>query len=216
MSEPLSAEVRRRTQQAHSHSEQSALMARLLGPQVSIDDHAALLSQLWFVYRAMESRGDRFDQTLIADLLDPVLHRTTSIERDLRSMLGEGAVTGLRALPATQQYVESIERAISDGDCPAFLAHHYTRYLGDLSGGAIIATNIRRVTGLGTDGGDGVRFYEFPEVRAGRFKKDYRARMDALPWSAAERDRFVGTVQTAFELNSAVFAAIVDTAPEAA
>ncbi len=59
-----------------------------------------------------------------------------------------------------------------------YVAHHYTRYLGDLSGGQAIGRILDRDFDLG---GRGISFYSFESVPKPKPYKDaYRARLDAL------------------------------------
>jgi heme oxygenase len=90
-------------------------------------------------------------------------------------------------------------------DWPAGLvAHHYLRYLGDLSGGQIIRRLVGRAYGLDTDG---VRFYVFDEIPKPKpFKDAYRAALDAVPWDEEEKARVVAEVSLAFRLNRDLFA----------
>ncbi|WP_250544226.1 biliverdin-producing heme oxygenase [Canibacter zhuwentaonis] len=58
------------------------------------------------------------------------------------------------------------------------VAHHYTRYLGDLSGGQMIAKRIRSQHGLESDS---VAFYEFAELGdLNEFKQQLYVRRDIL------------------------------------
>ena len=72
-----------------------------------------------------------------------------------------------------------------------FVAHHYTRYLGDLSGGQLVRKALQREYGLGEEG---TAFYAFPGVAVGAVKRRYREMLDAAPWDEAERARFVDEV----------------------
>ncbi|HYF72032.1 MAG TPA: biliverdin-producing heme oxygenase, partial [Nocardioides sp.] len=84
------------------------------------------------------------------------------------------------------------------------VAHHYTRYLGDLSGGQAIGRILDRSFGLG---GRGVAFYAFPQIpRPKPYKDAYRVRLDALGLSADQRDLVVAEVKEAFRLNQALVA----------
>ena len=84
-----------------------------------------------------------------------------------------------------------------------FVAHHYTRYLGDLSGGQFLARAIERQLGL--DPRTGTAFYDFSAVGdLTAFKDAYRLRLDAAPWSAEEKTRIVNETALAYDLNTEV------------
>ncbi|MBK0296324.1 biliverdin-producing heme oxygenase, partial [Bacillus sp. S34] len=58
-----------------------------------------------------------------------------------------------------------------------FVAHHYTRYLGDLSGGQMIGRMLAEQFGFETNG---ILFYIFDQVAdPSAFKDTYRAQLDA-------------------------------------
>lgn len=85
------------------------------------------------------------------------------------------------------------------------MAHHYTRYLGDLSGGQAIGRILARTYEL--EGLDGIGFYDFPEIAKPKVYKDgYRARLDALPLDEAEHQFVLAEVQRVFGFNGALFA----------
>lgn len=86
------------------------------------------------------------------------------------------------------------------------MAHHYVRYLGDLSGGQAIGRMLDRAFGLG---GAGLSFYDFP-MRPKPYKDAYRARLDELGLSSRENVRIVDEVKIAFGLNQAVFDELSD------
>lgn len=83
------------------------------------------------------------------------------------------------------------------------MAHHYVRYLGDLSGGQVVATHVRRHYGLT----DGLTFYDFTEVGKPKpYKDDYRAALDGLPLTSDQRGSVLAEAVEAFRANQAVFA----------
>ena len=90
------------------------------------------------------------------------------------------------------------------------MAHHYTRYLGDLSGGQAIGKILDRTFSLG---GAGLAMYRFP-MRAKPFKDRYRARLDALHLDADAVRRAVNEVKVAFGLNQAVFDELSSNLPD--
>jgi hypothetical protein len=109
--------------------------------------------------------------------------------------------------PAAKQYVERIEYL--KGHSPTLIiAHAYTRYLGDLSGGQILARAASKAYGLPE--GVGTAFYCFDGIGSDpadikAFKKSYRASLDALRLSAVEADAMVSEASNAFLLNILIF-----------
>jgi heme oxygenase len=84
------------------------------------------------------------------------------------------------------------------------VGHHYTRYIGDLSGGQILKKIAQKAMNLGEH--DGLRFYEFdsiPDEKA--FKVNYRAVLDGLPIDQATADRIVEEANGAFHYNMKMF-----------
>lgn len=75
------------------------------------------------------------------------------------------------------------------------------RYLGDLSGGQVIKTMVRRHYGVE----DGLSFYEFDIPKPKVYKDDYRAALDALPLTESERGTALEAATRAFELNHQLF-----------
>ena len=81
--------------------------------------------------------------------------------------------------------------------------HHYTRYLGDLSGGQILR-NIAKNSLKLNDGG--LDFYEFPEIENKKeFKDHYRATLNTLPVSESQLSAIVSEANYAFRLNMFMF-----------
>ncbi|WP_097677340.1 biliverdin-producing heme oxygenase [Nigerium massiliense] len=198
---PLSEALRTATDRAHKRAEHSPFMADLLEGRASVAAFVALTGQLLHVYRALEAAVRSHAQAPeLAPIADPGLERVARLESDLRE-LGVDPAT-VEALPATAAYVARIEAA----DAPALVAHHYVRYLGDLSGGQVIATMLGRHYGLT----EGVSFYDFGDLgRPKPYKDAYRAKLDALPVGDA-LDRVLAEAVAAFGANEAVFADLTD------
>ena len=84
------------------------------------------------------------------------------------------------------------------------LAHQYTRYMGDLSGGQVIKRILMKALNLSDDGG--LKFYEFEHVRNKKaFKDKYRSSLDALQLDKDTADRLVEESIKSFELNIELF-----------
>lgn len=198
----LSTAMREGSRAEHEEAEGSAFMAALLDGVLRPGAYADLLVRLRAVYAALEvAVRDRARDPLVAAVHDPALERLTAIDADLAHWMPGTASYDVDS-PAAATYVERIRRADWSG---ALVAHHYTRYLGDLSGGQAIGRVLSRTYDL-ADGG-GIAFYDFPAIPKPKPYKDrYRARLDALGLPAADIDRVVDEVKVAFRLNQALFA----------
>ncbi|MFE6503174.1 heme oxygenase (biliverdin-producing) [Kitasatospora sp. NPDC057738] len=204
---PFSTVLRTASSEEHEAAEQSTFMSRLLGGRLGIEAYADLTGQLWSVYRALEERAEQLARhPLAGPFIDRALLRTAAVERDLAHLRGPDWRDGLAPLPATAAYVARVEELAAAWPA-GYLAHHYTRYLGDLSGGQIIRGVAEKTWGFERKG-DGVRFYVFEEVdNPAAFKREYRAKLDAAgeAMDEVERRRVVEECKRAFVLNGAVF-----------
>jgi heme oxygenase (biliverdin-producing, ferredoxin) len=211
----LSRLLREGSQGEHRAAEDELFVRELMAGRVPPAGYLELLLRLVPVYRALESTGARLAGDPVAGLIvDPALHRVDALADDVahwwaasgRSPAAldlEGSIQrALAASPATRAYVERVEGSAQWGGL--FVAHHYTRYLGDLSGGQAMGRVLSRTFGLAD--GAGVRFFSFDAVpRTKRYKDAYRERLDRLPVEEQGRDRMLAEVRTAFALNAAVF-----------
>lgn len=105
---------------------------------------------------------------------------------------------------ATKAYVNRIHE-VSKIDPALLIAHHYTRYLGDLSGGQILRKMATKAMDLPSTG-EGVKFYIFENIPdAKSFKNIYRSCLDELCVSKAKSDAIVREANNAFRLNIHLF-----------
>ena len=126
----LSSLLREGSHAEHREAEGSSFMTELLAGRVSREGYAVYLSCLRRVYAALEgAAAGLVSDPLAGAVIDPSLERLAAIDADLE--FWGGFVE--HASPATDAYVSRIQQASSWGG--TFVAHHYTRYLGDLSGG---------------------------------------------------------------------------------
>ena len=199
-SERLKAE----TDAAHRETEQSGFVGALLGGKLTQAGLAALLGQTYLVYTSLEEAGrTHADNALVSPFLSDDLLRVAALEADLEFLIGENWREGLEAMPATERYVARLQEVGTDWPA-GFVAHHYLRYMGDLSGGQIIRRMLERAYGLQTDG---LRFYTFDGIPKPKpFKDAYRANLDALDITAEEQQKFIDEVNIAYRLNGDLFA----------
>ncbi|SEF56717.1 heme oxygenase [Actinacidiphila yanglinensis] len=203
---PFSAVIRSASQDQHTEAENSPFMSDLFGGRLDVEAYTRYTEQLWFVYRALEDGAATLAGDPVAGpFLHPALLRVPALERDLDHLRGPGAWRDAVPLPATAAYAARIREVA--GTWPAgYVAHHYTRYLGDLSGGQVIRDTAEKRWGFAHKG-DGVRFYVFDAIgNPAAFKRGYRALLDAMPLNSSERERVLRECGRAFQLNTTLFA----------
>ncbi|MWJ35479.1 heme oxygenase (biliverdin-producing) [Clavibacter michiganensis] len=168
------------------------------------DDYVALVAQHYFIYRAIEQATERMAaDPVAARFISPRLTRLPAIEADLDYLVGHDWREVVRPLASTAAYVERIEQ-VGSVWVGGFIAHHYTRYLGDLSGGRLLRSLLQRQFGFDTNGVGLYLFAEIAEPR--RFCSTYREALDQAPWDDDERARVVAEVENAYRLTTDVFA----------
>ncbi|MBC7589495.1 MAG: biliverdin-producing heme oxygenase [Salinibacterium sp.] len=201
---PFSQALRERTWTNHGDSEGADFMQDLMTGRGTRDDYIALVAQHYFIYCAIESAAVRFStDPVAAPFITPQLTRLPAIESDLEFLLGELWRDCITPLPTTDRYASRIMDVTTEAWAGGFIAHHYTRYLGDLSGGQVIRTLMQRQFGFETNG---VGFYLFDQIaRPKEFKGTYRDQLDAVDWDSAERDRVIEEVVAAYRFNTDLF-----------
>lgn len=205
---PFSQVIRTKSWMWHSDSEGADFMASIMRAESPLSDYIALVAQHYFLYIELEAASDLLhgaaDEQLAA-FDPPGLRRIETLERDLQHLIGPDWRDKIQPVAATAAYTERIREVAAAGWLPAVVAHHYTRYLGDLSGGQMIAKQMRKQHGFDKAG---VEFYDFSEIAPlGAFKNAYREQLDLLGerLSEADRERFLDEVRIAYEFNTAVF-----------
>ena len=93
---------------------------------------------------------------------------------------------------------------IAEKDPYLLIAHHYTRYIGDLSGGQILKGIAQ--TALRPPKGEGLHFYEFEGIADKKgFKTSYRTALDTLPINQSQANAIINEANYAFRLNMYMF-----------
>jgi heme oxygenase len=211
--ESFSTLIRTASREQHEEVRGSTFLSDLLGHKLGVDAFARYTEQLWFVYEALESAAERLAGDPVAGpFVRPELFRAAALEQDLEYLRGPGWRSRISALPATLEYAGRITECARNWPA-GYIAHHYTRYLGDLSGGQIIRDTAEKTWGFPKKG-DGVRFYVFEEIpNPAAFKRGYWELLDAVPGDELERQRIVAECKRAYGLNNAVFLALGEEFP---
>ncbi len=202
----LASQLREGTKKAHTMAENTGFVSCFLKGVVDKASYRTLVADLYFVYCAMEEEIGRLraeGHPVLAPVGFPELNRRESLEQDLAFYFGDGWRAVVQPTPAAREYVARI-RQVAQESPELLVGHHYTRYIGDLSGGQILKNIAQKAMNLGEH--DGLRFYEFDAIPDEKgFKINYRATLDALPIDQATADRIVAEANQAFHLNMKMF-----------
>jgi len=206
---PLSKSLKAGTRAVHRAAENVRFVRDFLKGVVPLDSYIELLKALYHVYTALESGLKALPAELKHCDFD-IVRRTETLETDLRQLMGVAPGAKFEVgppSPSAAAYVQRLERLMREQPF-LVLAHAYTRYLGDLSGGQILARAASKAYAL--PAGSGTAFYKFERVgesaaETKKFKTAYRNSLDGLRLSADQADALVTEANTAFLMNMLLF-----------
>ena len=186
------------TKTLHTEAERSGIIRDLLRGEASRDGYILLQRNLLPAYRALEAGLERHrDTPALAALAAYRLNRAPALEADLAALCGS-EFSGIPLLPAGDAYARRIDEA-AEGDGARLIAHAYTRYLGDLSGGQILKRLLSKNPGLQPDE---LSFYDFPDhADLAALKAAYRDALDQAGTQADDPQAIIEEGSTAFSLN---------------
>lgn len=202
----LSELLKEGTKEAHDQAENTQFVKDFLKGNIQKEIFKLATTALYFTYSALEEEMDRNkDHPAFTPLYFPMeLHRKEALTKDMKYFFGENWEEQVQCSKATQRYVERIHY-IGQNEPELLVAHAYTRYMGDLSGGQVLKKVAQRALKLPSTG-EGVQFYLFENVdNAQQFKQFYRARMNALDLNMKTKERIVEEANKAFEYNMQIF-----------
>lgn len=204
MSVNLATQLREGTKKSHTMAENVGFVKCFLKGVVEKNSYRSLVKNLYFVYSAMEEEMAKHqNHPILSKIYFPELNRKQSLEEDLSYYYGPNWREEATLSAAGQAYVQRI-REVSESEPELLVAHSYTRYLGDLSGGQILKKIAQ--TAMNLSEGEGTAFYEFEDITdAKEFKNKYREAMNDLPIDQATADRIVAEANAAFGMNMNMF-----------
>ncbi|KAK3520313.1 hypothetical protein QTP70_021357 [Hemibagrus guttatus] len=204
--EDLSELLAAGTKQVHEQAEDTQFVKDFLHGRIRKELFKLGAVALYYTYSAMEEEIEKNkDHPHFAPLYFPnELHRHEALAQDLEYFYGEDWQSQISCSPATQRYVERL-REIGREDPVLLVAHAYTRYMGDLSGGQVLKKVAQRALKLPPTG-EGVFFYQFDCIHNNKaFKQLYRSRMNELELDTSTKDSLVQEAVRAFQCNIEVF-----------
>ncbi|XP_010158762.1 PREDICTED: heme oxygenase 1 isoform X2 [Eurypyga helias] len=190
MSRDLSELMKEATKEVHERAENTPFMKNFQKGQVSLQEFKMVTASLYFIYSALEEEIERNkNKPVYAPVYFPAeLHRKAALEKDLEYFYGSNWRKDIPCPEATQKYVERLHY-VGKSHPELLVAHAYTRYLGDLSGGQVLKKIAQKALQLPSTG-EGLAFFTFDGVsNATKFKQLYRSRMNALEMDLATKKR---------------------------
>ena len=200
----FSKEIKEGTKKSHSAAENTSFVKSFLRGVVSKDSYKVLVADLYFVYRTMEEEVRKLkDHPVVGKINLPELERVNNLERDLRYFYGPIWRGLIKPSEACERYVNRI-REVAKDEPELLVGHHYTRYLGDLSGGQILKNIAEKALDLKDN--QGLYFYDFHKIDDAKiYKTKYRSILDELPLTESQQNAIITEANYAFRLNMYMF-----------
>ena len=199
----LAIRLKEGTKESHSAAENTKFVASFLRGVVDYEEYRKLLTNFYYVYDTMEQRIRETEDPMVQAIKSEDLERKEAIERDLEYYYGPDWKEKQEPSEACNKYCHRLNE-VAEKDPYLLIAHHYTRYIGDLSGGKILKEIAARV--LKPPVGKGLDFYEFPSIpNAKEFKNNYRSVLDNLDCDEQQINALITEANYAFRLNMYMF-----------
>lgn len=200
----LAQQLREGTTKSHSMAENVSFVKSFLGGVVDKNSYRKLVANLFFVYTAIEEEIEiNKHNKAIQSIYFPELYRKSSLIQDLNYYYGDNWIYNISPSLAAKNYVDRIHE-IGKNQPELLIAHAYTRYMGDLSGGQILKKIAQSAMHLSNN--QGVAFYEFKDIKDDKaFKTTYRNALDSVPIDEQQVEQIIAEANLAFNLNMRMF-----------
>ena len=198
MSVNLASMLREGTRKSHRNV---GFIKCCLNGVVAQNCYLKLLANFYFIYTAIEEEIRRlYQHRIVGKIYFPELERQQNIEKDFCFYYGPGWRRKIAPSHAGKLYLDRIKE-VSVLEPELLVAHCYTRYMGDLSGGETLKKIIRQTMNL--SGPDGTNFYDFEDLDDRKaFKDKYRQAMNNLPLDLLTAQKIVDEANLAFDMNT--------------
>lgn len=204
MSTNLAKQLREGTTKSHSMAENVSFVKSFLGGVVDKKSYRKLVANLFYIYCAIEQEIEKNkDHAAVKFIYFPELFRRPSLIEDLYYYYGSEWFNEIKASSATKLYVDRIHE-IGASQPELLIAHAYTRYIGDLSGGQILKKIA--VNAMNLQNNLGTSFYDFKKITDDKvFKENYRNALNNIPLSDSQVHKIITEANIAFNLNMKIF-----------
>tara|TARA_Y100000401_G_C8295835_1_gene211263 strand:- start:327 stop:1028 length:702 start_codon:yes stop_codon:yes gene_type:complete len=200
----FSKQLKEGTKKSHTMAENTSFVASFLRGVVDESKYRQLVANFYFIYHALETEVENNkDNPFVGPMRLNGLSRHDALIKDCEYFYGDDWREKIYPTEQTQRYVNRIHEVAKENP-ELLIAHHYTRYMGDLSGGQILKGIAQKALGLKEDG---LAFYEFPEISDKKgFKESYRRVLDTMiPATQKNVDGIIVEANYAFRLNMYMF-----------
>ena len=200
----FSKQLKEGTKKSHTMAENTSFVASFLRGVVDESKYRQLVANFYFIYHALETEVENNkDNPFVGPMRLNGLSRHDALIKDCEYFYGDDWREKIYPTEQTQRYVNRIHEVAKENP-ELLIAHHITRYMGDLSGGQILKGIAQKALGLKEDG---LAFYEFPEISDKKgFKESYRRVLDTMvPATQKDVDAIVVEANYAFRLNMYMF-----------
>ena len=205
MAVAFSQQIKEGTKKSHNAAENTKFVGSFLKGVLDPEEYRKLLTNFWYVYDTMEQRIQETNDPLVNAIKkwNVDLFRTMALQEDLRYYYGPMWREKQIPSEACNTYCYRINE-VAEKDPYLLIAHHYTRYIGDLSGGKILRGIAEKALTLPE--GEGLHFYDFPRIDdAKEFKTNYRSTLDNIGFTESQQVALIDEANHAFRLNMDLF-----------
>nr|BDA97463.1 heme oxygenase [Cryptomonas sp. NIES-345]BDA98424.1 heme oxygenase [Cryptomonas sp. NIES-1327] len=205
MAKNLATQLREGTSKAHSMAENVSFVKSFLSGIIDKNSYRKLIANLYFIYSALEEELEQHKENkVIQPIYFSELKRKENLEKDLECYYGNQWESSIKISEATQTYVDRI-KTISKQKPELLIAHSYTRYLGDLSGGQLLKKIAQRALNI-KEGQPGLSFYEFDKIdNEQEFKQRYKNALDSLELDFNATTQIISEANISFTMNMKMF-----------
>ena len=206
MAVALARQLREGTKKSHTMAENTGFISCFLKGVVDKTSYRNLLADLYFVYSAMEEEIEKLcekSHPIISPIGFKELFRKEKLEKDLLFYFGSDWSELAKPSKSASAYEARI-REIARETPELLIGHHYSRYIGDLSGGQLLKTITKKAMNLEDD--EGLGFYIFEQISDEKeFKIKYRNTLDNLPIDQKTADSIIEEANKSFKYNMDMF-----------
>ncbi|KAF9184651.1 heme oxygenase (decycling) 1 [Haplosporangium sp. Z 767] len=196
----LSVDLREGTKSIHAAAGRSKFVKHIFKAEIPQATFGRFLISLYHIYNTLERvLADHVNNAQLDLIYFPdQLARKEILEQDLERFHGpQWRDLLVTTSPAQQKYINAIEHCASSATPELLIAHSYVRYMGDLSGGQIIAKRLKSYN---------VGFFTFDKIEDhDLFKEFFRKRLNQVKISDELKDKIVEEAKAAFHLNMEIF-----------